>query len=47
MKYIGTIKSKKSEQGENMLYIGENKHTRSNLVGKTEGKRKLARPQGE
>ena len=30
-----------------MLYKGENKHTRRNLVGKTKGKRKLGRPQDE
>jgi hypothetical protein len=30
-----------------MLCIGENKRTRSHLVGKTEGKRKLGRPKCE
>lgn len=30
-----------------MVYVGENKRTRSDLVGKTEGKRKLGRPKCE
>jgi len=43
MKYIGTTRSKKTEQGEHILYTGENKCVRSNLIGKTEGKRHLGR----
>jgi len=47
MKYIGTTRSKKTEQGEHILYMGENKCIRSNLIGKTEGERQLGRPKYE
>jgi hypothetical protein len=55
MKYTGTTRSKKIEQGEHILYIGKNIYiyiyiyiyTQSNLVGKTEGKRQLGRPKCE
>jgi hypothetical protein len=47
MKYIRTTKSKRLKKGKHMVYVGENKRTRSDLVGKTEGKRKLGRPKCE